>query len=411
MTITQTDTVATTLTARSAGMANAVAVATLKSEAAAATPATFYDSDVLENTSAETWNEYEIKSPLGSSYTLENLSTCQSLTAGVVAPVGDGGFGRIRVTDGVVSKILKCDTTKRGGQAFREFVEYSEGSISRYLYDQVGALFDATPDVDYYSTYNHSTSTYTRNASCWAASIDLSCVAVASNSGSGWTRQRGGVLITSRHLLIARHFPYGVGTQVRFCNAAGTVETRTVIGVASTSGEADLWVCTLSSAVTVASPCAIAGTWIAQGRTVANNFASWYSGGGVIHTDQNAKIYAATLGNCVALAKSYSRNVTIGGTTFADCEGEAFADHAESGAIPAEFAGLRHQPVTGDSGQPVFVIIEGEPVLLWTWTSSYSGTPVYLHNGAVLNALIAAADTNASISTGLTITVATDPTA
>lgn len=410
MTITQSDGVDTTLTARSAGFAEAVAVATLTSVAAASTPATFYDSDVMENAAAETWNEYEIKTRLGSDYTIANLSDCQSLTDGIVAPVGDGGFGRVRVTDGAVSKILKTDTTKRGGQSYREFVEYSEGSISRYLYDQISPLFDATPDVDYYSAYNHATSTYTRNASCWAESIDLSCVAVASGGGSSWTRQRGGVLITTRHILIARHFAYGIGTQVRFSNAAGTVETRTVTGTSAASVAGDLWVCTLDAAVTIATPCAIAGTWITQGRTVANDYARWYSGGISIHTDQNAKIYAGGLGQTIAQVGSYAGSMTVGATTFAACESQGFIEHFASSCIPSAYAAMRNNPVTGDSGQPVFVVIDGEPVLLWTWTYPTGGTPAYLHNGAVLNALIAVSDSNAGISTGYTVTVATDPT-
>lgn len=414
MTLTQSDSVTTTFVAQSQSFAQAVAVAELVSEDATSDPATFYDSEVLENTNAETWNEYEIQSPLNSVFEFENLSECQSLISGRVAPVGIGGFGRIRVTDGVVSKILKCDTTKRGGQAFREFVEYSEGSSSRYLYDQLSPLFDATPDVDYFSTYDHSTASYIRNAACWAASVDLSGVAVASGDGVSWTRQRGGTLITPRHVVIAKHFAYGAGTQVRFSNAAGTVETRTVIGTSFATSTYDLVVCALDAPVTVADPCNIAGEWIAQEKSVAGNYATWYSGGLAIHMDQNARVYIGTIGQVVSRTGAYAGTLNVGSQSFASCENMGFMDHY-SGAVPSEYAAMRHSPVGGDSGQPSFAIIDGEPTLLWTWFGASGGPPVYMHNGAVVNALIVVANDNAVANgharpTDYTVTVAPDPT-
>ena len=411
MTITVSESAAGTIVSDGRSVVNAFAVAVPKSESAAVTPATFFDSDVLENLAAEAWNEYEIQLELGSTYTVENLSACQSLTDGAVSPAGDGGLGRVRVTNGAVSKVFKCDTTKRGGQTYREFVEYTEGSISRYLYDQVSPLFDATPDVDYYSVYNHASSTYTRNAACWAASIDLSCVAVANNNGGGWTRQRGGTLISPRHILIARHFPLGIGAQLRFSNAAGTVETRTITGTSIGASAGDMLVCTLNASVTVASPCLIPGLWITQGREVVETVTNWYSGGVAIHTDQNGKIYAATLGKTTSKTYCYSSTSTVGGVSFTNSElGGVMVHSEEGGTIPPEFESLIHTPISGDSGQPAFIIIDGDLVLLWTWGTPWSGTPAYLHDGAVINALIAVSDANASVSTGYTVTVATDPT-
>jgi len=411
MTITQTVLATANLLARSSGKIDASAIASIKSESVAVTPSDYYDSSVIENTSSETWNEYEIQTVLGSNYAIENLSSCQSLTGNTVAPVGDGGFGRIRVTNGVVSKIIKCDTEKRGGQTYREFLEYLEGSISRYLYDEVAPLFDSTPDVDYYSAYNHATSTYTRNEACWASSLDFSGVSVASNKGSGWTRQRGGTLITARHILIARHFSYGIGTQVRFSNAAGTVETRTVIGSSIADQAGDLLVCTLNAAVTIANPFKIAGEWLIQDLQLSpESSASWYSGGIVIHTDQNARVYAARLGLSQSKCNSQTLPVTVNGEAFPNFIFNATCKHDESDVIPSLYSGMKNTPVDGDSGQPVFIVIDGLPVLAWAWKTPVSGPPVYQSNGAVLNALIASADANASVSTGLTVTVAPDPT-
>lgn len=412
MTITQTDTVSTAIVATSAGKAMATATATLKSDLTATTPATFFDSIINEISNCVAWNEYEIQTLIGSNYTIENLSACQTLSGKIVAPVGNGGIGRIRVSDGVVSNILKCDTTKRSEQTFREFTEYAEGSVARYLYDQISPMFDSTPDVDYFSTYNHSAAAYTRNPACWAASVDLSCVVVASNSGSGWTRQRGGVLITPRHILIARHFPYGIGTQVRFSNAGGTIETRTVIGTSAASNTADLWVCTLDSSVSVASPCPVTGDWLVQGLESLNGeWATWWTGGVAVYTDQDAKIHACGIGYTTTLSQGPFGTLRVNGIQFPNCTTYAWAEPGVQGPIPTVYSSLLNNPVPGDSGQPIFVLINGSPVLLWVWTFPGGGVPTYLHNGAILNALIAVADVNAGISTGYTVTVAPDPTA
>jgi hypothetical protein len=397
----------TTLRCDISGRAAAALVTIPKSLASASNPSTFYDSTISENVSATVWNEFEIIPTLGAALTIENLSATQTLTDNIVAPVGDGGVGRVQVTDGSVKKFFRTDTTKRGEGTLKTFTAYTAGTVSKYLFDQVDALISGTPDAAYYSAYNHTSATYTRNASCWLADIDLSCVAVASNSGSGWTRQRGGTLITPRVIIIARHFAYGVGTQVRFSNASGTVENRTVIAVDSASG-GDISVCVLDAAVTVATPCTIAGDWMIQGASVTANSKTWYSGGLGFHIDQNARVYACSLGRATFLLSSFTTSITANGITFSDCESSAFSNHSIDVIGSGNSAYLK-TPISGDSGQPVFVIIDGDPVLLWCWLYPTGGPPVYRHNGALLNAIIASACTNAGIS-AQTVTVAPDPT-
>ena len=409
MNVVVTDLAGKSLTVKSVGKITAFVEAIPTSETETSFEEVYYDSNVLENTSAVSWNDYVIQTPLGNAYSIQNLSATQSLISNRISPVGDGGFGRLRVTNGAVSKILKCDTTKRGNGISRIFLSYADESVAKYFFDQLFPMLQATPDLDYYETYDHTTSTYTRNANCWAEAVDLSCVAVASNTGNGWFRQRGGTLITPRHILIAKHYPLTVGAQVRFSDSSGNVETVTVTGL-STSSTGDALVCQLNTSITLASPCSVAGIWVNKNYTSEYNYAEWYSGGLVIHTDQAARIYVGGLGRTTSLASSYATDITVGDTTFFDCELTGSVDHDSSSSVPEAFAGSRHTPVPGDSGQPVFVVIEGIPVLLWTWLTPTGGTPAYLHNGAFLNALIASADASAGVSTGLTVTVAPDPT-
>jgi hypothetical protein len=383
----------------------------LISEDEVESPSTFYDSDIYQNTNSSSWNEFDVVVPFMSSATISLLSGASTLTNGRVAPLGNGGVSRIQVLDGNVSNILRLDTTKRGGSTYREFLDYAAGSVSEYLRDQVEALFVEDPDTNYFSTYSHGTATYTRNSSCWAADIDLSAIAVATNSGSGWTRQRGGTLITPRHVLLAAHYGLTVGSQVRFAGPDGTVETRTVTGVASNTGFGDTLIAVLSSNVTVAEPLKIpSDTWFEQGVDISGLTRSSFIGGAAIHIDQFARVYACGIGSTVNKQSSYAPNVSYDGTDYLSCPVVAWASHSQevfTGGIPSPIK----IPVSGDSGQPLMALINGDPVLLFCWLYSSAGPPTWRHNGAVLNALISAADTSAGVSTGYTVTVATDPTA
>jgi hypothetical protein len=65
----------------------------------------------------------------------------------------------------------------------------------------------------------------------------------------------------------------------------------------------------------------------------------------------------------------------------------------------------------GDSGKPFFVVAATTPLLVSLFTYANSGPFIGANDGAIVNALIANADADAGVSTGYTVTVATDPTA
>jgi hypothetical protein len=380
------------------------------SAASASTPAVFYDSNLNVNESATTWKEYQLAPVLGIEPVIEVGYGPLILNNNRVSPDGNGGIGSVRIQNGIVGQVINLQSQKIGASTYKEFDFYTPGSISAYLADQVTAILDETPDLAYFSTVNHSTSTYTRNVSCWAASIDLSAVAVATSHGSGWIRQRAGTLITPRHVLFARHYTPPVGAQIRFAGSDGiAVETKTILAVQS--GFGDCAVGLLDSAVTVATPMKVTGSWIAQDQVVSQSSTqvrSYYLGGAAIYIDQFANVYACGLANPTSKQSIVAPDVTFNGTLYAACDSWATASHTTD--ILGGFAGSVKRPVSGDSGSPVMAIIEGEPVLLWCWWTSSSGPPTWRHNGGLLNALIAAVDASASVTTSLTVTVATDPT-
>lgn len=378
------------------------------SAATASTPVTYYDSNLNENDAATVWNEYQIEPVLGTNPTIEVIYGPITLTDNRISPTGNGGIGAIRIQNGIIGSTLNLQSQKFGASTYREFVSFRTGTVAKHLTDQVLAIADATPDLAYFSVVNHATATYTRNASCWAASVDLSAVAVASSYGTGWIRQRGGTLITARHVLFARHYTPPVGTQLRFANSSGTVETKTLLAVQSAFG--DCTVGLLDSAVTVATPMKVAGSWIIQDNLVVQSAAqerSYYCAGLAIYTDQFADVYVCELGSPVSKGIYFAPDEIFNGTTYEVCDAWTNVRHAPE--VLTGYNSMFKTPIAGDSGQPVMAVVNGEPVLLFCWWTASSGPPTWRQNGALLNALIAAVDAAASVTTNLTITVAPSP--
>ena len=79
--------------------------------------------------------------------------------------------------------------------------------------------------MEIYSTQDHSTPTYVRNVACWAYGLDLTCISPWNSQG---VEVRAGTLISPRHVAFASHAKLNDGTTIRFIAADGTVVTRTM---------------------------------------------------------------------------------------------------------------------------------------------------------------------------------------
>lgn len=178
------------------------------------------------------------------------------------------------------------------------------------------------------STVNHGTSTYVRNAALWLGDpIDPELTGIPVYTGP--TARSRGALITSRHLLVATHYPPLVNAPVRFVDADGEVVERTVSEIRTVAGT-DISIAVLSAEV----PPEVAFYRLAPGSLL-------YQASSASMVDADGKVLA----------------VTIGRTGL-------FFTHTPAATFP--LSQVTEPIVTGDSGSPFFFVLDSEVVILGT---------------------------------------------
>lgn len=210
---------------------------------------------------------------------------------------------------------------------------------------------------------------FTRNSSFWAADLDLTCI-------SPWNRdalnQCAGTAITKRHVIFASHYAVSVGNQIVFVTNSNEIVTRTVSArndLPSTSlYYPDITIITLDTDLPDSiTPCKFLP------ENYENYIPTWVDRIPVLCLDFEERGHVADVTN---MSDIYGPSKYL-----ARC------------SIPVDSKRLEfyEEVISGDSGNPVFMIINDELVLVTTWTygSAGSGTVLSKHIAAI-NALLAA---------------------
>jgi hypothetical protein len=189
---------------------------------------------------------------------------------------------------------------------------------------------------------------------------------------SPWNSEGGiyfaGVLVSPRHVLFATHFRPSAGATIRFVAADNTVVTRTLTALTVVGTPVnyypDLTVGVLDSDVpgTIAYARILPDNWAAKlpaltGTTAADSLLVPSLG-----LDQEEKALISDLnpnGMGTTVSFSYPANATR--------------------------ANFYEDKISGDSGNPAFLIINGQLVLLtcWTWGGGGGGTSVWDQRAAI----------------------------
>lgn len=287
-----------------------------------------------------------------------------------------------------ISKVIKVDlNNKNATDPVYEFVSIVSGTAAEHLSQQIDNRIDNSMTMAtnglLYSSQDHSAPSYTRNTNFWASDVDLTSISPWNSSGG---TNKAGVMITPRHLLNASHYPFGVGTIVRFVTSDNTLVERTVVArqfapnySSSTINQPDIVVYTLDSDVPAG---------ISFSKVLPSNYTNYIS----------AENFADT--RIPALGLDAQEKGTI-----RDTYSNAQIRFQEP--VDADRLLLYEGIISGDSGNPVFFILNGELVLLAVWTSGGGGSGSFIVNYiSMVNQMIADADAQAGVSTGYTLTEA-----
>lgn len=241
------------------------------------------------------------------------------------------------------------------GQVVDTVTSYVTGSLARNICDAVDTRLagkSAATALRIFTTQNHATQTYVRNPSLWCADLDLTC-------NSPWNSHLGaamaGTLVSPLHPVFAWHFQPSVNSVIRFVKMDGTVVNRTLVNKLNLPGAS------LSKDITVG----LLDSPVPEGVTFAK----------ILPENWATKIPAL----------SHNRGVAA----FAlDQEEKGLVRDwvVESAGLSSGFAsptdvtrlGFYESIIGGDSGNPAFLIIDNQLVLLtvWTYGGGGSGTSV-----------------------------------
>lgn len=203
-----------------------------------------------------------------------------------------------------------------------------------------------------YTSQDHYAKRFTRNPLCWLAGVaNLTCFSPAQLSGTAWN-QRGGTLITRRHIVYASHFGIPIidgGTPILFVQRDGTtVERKVVAQVADAASDIAI---------------GLLDADVPDGIAVAPVLPADYER----HLGSRNRFLVATID------AEEKASVQQCNTFF---QGQFGTNTLHENYVEPQYKALAawsEATVVGDSGNPVFVIIGNELVLLGCWWTAMGG--------------------------------------
>jgi hypothetical protein len=408
-----------------------------------------------------TVSRYRFSQYLGDSpYAVENLTplVCDISEWPTVSQV-ENGIGRIKVSNQYTSKIATLSFTDATNSSVFFVTSPVADTFNNFAWGLIKSAMDGSSDLSLFTSGDSNTPSGVYNEDCWAHQWDFSGVMSGVWSNGQWRAFRAGTLITNQHMWNAWHYPHAVGSLIRFSDKAGNHHTRTIVGRHEDSPSAprlqfatnpvigDYQVYTLSAPlppevevyplvdlglnkfgiteITPDSPV----TYYANDSEgmVSGRKSTFYCQEHQIWVDQNRQVRFGGV-NYPQVFQARVRDVTLSafGISFSpqdrlkqwygSLNTQTILDE-ESRTIYAGYENFQSMARGGDSGCPMFVPVSSSKLAIkGTFTMPNGGM---LSNQKVLNMLISASDAdalsrnpsfNGGEPTGLTVTVATDPT-
>lgn len=267
-------------------------------------------------------------------------------------------------------------------------------------------LFGKDPSTDkYVYSYQNPYANFVRNPTCWLNGVsNISCFSPAQLSGANWF-QRGGTLITRKHVLFAKHFIAGVisgGTPLVFIDDNNNKYQPKIINYGYDT--TDIAIALLDNEVDDNIKIAkvlpknfqnyintnnISNYWNTIGATTLQSFNNnpyLYS----IGLDQEEKAILFLFNGCRTLTSdSIYYHFTNVSSSNNGVPTEIRNDQCYNSMYPkpSQFSDWIEPIVTGDSGNPLFIIIDNELIVLSAWLTT-TGGPFITNRYDQVNTLI-----------------------
>ena len=252
------------------------------------------------------------------------------------------GICRVKASHPLLSRLVSLDMSRINFNTYRTLDSYVTGSLGRNISDNMAALAsgkDATTKP-IYSLQDHANSIYTRNPACWVYDLDLSGVSPWNSYNSVF---RAGFAFTPLHVIMATHYLIPNGTVLRFIAMNNTVVERSIVSGDFIYGS-DIYIAKLNTPLPVSiTPLQFMP---ANESDYLPSVESWDLP--MFATD--AQEHAITKDNYWGELPTsvYAKNSLL-------------------------YPLLTETTIGGDSGNPMFYVINGTPVAISHWSSSYRG--------------------------------------
>lgn len=289
-------------------------------------------------------------------YESQNSVTSKSNSDCCTLLYGNNGTAIIKATDDYgFSQIEKINITSYNASPISKFYSWSSGSIAKYLNDNMTSMLvnaDANNKNLFTNSVIGSPSSYNRNSNLWIKNIDFTCISPWNSTGNN---TRAGTLISKKHVIFCKHLSFypTVNSTIKFVTNDNETITRTLIKVTPVgdlnSFAPDVVIGTLDSEVpnTISPVKILPSTYVNFFPTHKTYSQSEYNINCILTLNQFKNVGLASLNNF------YNNNFAL--------------------SVPVGYQSFSQSIISGDSGSPVFIILNGQLVLLGVFSGQNGG--------------------------------------
>lgn len=292
------------------------------------------------------------------------------------------GLAIINIHGNHLTKQTKIPISRTADNITNTLVGYVSGSLSKYCSNTIDTLItgmnqaQATASLPIFSTYPTTSgdinAIYIRNTGYWLNSIidKFTCVSPWNNKGG---KCQAGTLVSPCHIVLAEHYSYPTGTAIRFVNTNNQVFTYIItavnnVGVSNGIDEYETDICVAKLNQDIDNSITFA-------KILPTNWANYCPSLNYVYT-------------IPALAINQNKQVMIHDMVLDGWITNGYAFTCPKDTTRSLFY---KNLIGGDSGSPAFLLINGELVLVTTWTFGDGGSgPGYTEHKDAINTIMTA---------------------